>query len=115
MAITSTCKPYFLKMPASWAAQGGTMEPEMEVIAARILRSGGDSAASEDLLRLRLPKTIKAIRRQRLLIITSDILSAEAQIADLCLCVKLSCQDLYVNEGTRFFCGAQSSIGAKAA
>src|SRR6516165_9509996 len=39
VAITSTCNPYFLKMPASWAAHDGTIEPEIEVIAARILRN----------------------------------------------------------------------------
>src|SRR4029453_7294259 len=92
MAITSTCKPCFLKMPASWAAQGGTMEPEMEVIAARILRSGCDSPAPAVPLTLRQPTTYKAIRRPFLLIAHSRVLSAEAQIADLRLCVKLSCQ-----------------------
>src|SRR4030095_12380252 len=90
MAITSTCKPCFLKMPASWAAQGGTMEPEMEVIAARILRSGGDSPAPAVTLTLRQPiTTYKAIRRPFLLIAHSRVPSAEAQIADLRLCVKL--------------------------
>jgi hypothetical protein len=44
------------------------MEPEMEVIAARILRSGGESAVSAGLLRFRLPRTHRAIRRQFLLI-----------------------------------------------
>src|SRR5512145_51110 len=44
--MTSTCRPYFLKMPASLAAHGGTMEPEIDVIATRILRNGTTSAAS---------------------------------------------------------------------
>src|SRR5262245_3180813 len=45
VAITSTCKPCFLKMPDSWAAQGGAMEPEMEVMATRILRGDDTSPA----------------------------------------------------------------------
>jgi hypothetical protein len=35
----------FLKMPASLAAHGGTMDPEIDVIATRILRNGRTSAA----------------------------------------------------------------------
>ena len=61
------------------------MEPEMEVIAARILRSGGDSPAPAVTLTLRQPTTYKAIRRPFLLIAHPLVPSAEAQIADLSL------------------------------
>jgi hypothetical protein len=52
VAMTSTCKPYFLKMPASFAAHGGTMEPEIDVMATRILRGEVSSAAPAVILAL---------------------------------------------------------------
>jgi hypothetical protein len=63
------------------------MEPEMEVMAARIFRSGGDSPALTGLQKLRHASIYKAIKRTCLLIEHLDTRS-DAEIADLCLCVK---------------------------
>jgi len=45
IAITSTSRPCFLKMPASRATHGGAIEPESEVKMTRTLRGEADSAA----------------------------------------------------------------------
>ena len=42
--MTSTSKPYLLKIPAERAIQGGIMEPDKEVKAMRILRGDEGSA-----------------------------------------------------------------------
>jgi hypothetical protein len=52
----------------SWAAHGGTMEPDIEVMAARIFRSDDASPAQADALRLRHPTIHKAINRRFLII-----------------------------------------------
>src|SRR5258705_9175720 len=66
VAITSTCKPYFLKIPASCAAHGGTMEPESDVMAARILRGLEISPALTERQWLKQPRTHKT-RSDRLI------------------------------------------------
>jgi hypothetical protein len=47
VAMTSTSKPCFLKIPASRASHGTAIDPDSDVIATRSLRNGGDSAALE--------------------------------------------------------------------
>ncbi len=48
VAMTSTSKPCFLKMPASRANHGTAIDPDSDVIATRSLRSCGSAASESD-------------------------------------------------------------------